>query len=60
MGLGYRKKTRMGPSLFRGSRFLKHRRWWLQAKESVLALAWRTWTGTFLGTLIEKKLRELQ
>ena len=22
-------------------------------------LAWRTWTGTFLGTLIEKKLREL-
>ena len=25
----------------------------------MLDLAWRTWTGTFLGTLIEKKLREL-
>jgi hypothetical protein len=26
----------------------------------LLELAWRTWTGTFLGTLIDKKPRELQ
>ena len=50
----------MGPSLFRGPRLLRHRRWWLQVKVSALELAWRTWAGTFLGTLAEEKLCELQ
>ena len=44
------------PPLSHGPRLLKGRRWWRQAKEG---LAWRTWIGTFLGTLGEKKLREL-
>ena len=46
--------------MFRGPRPLNRRCWWLQAKETLLELAWRTWTGTFLGTLIDKKPRELQ
>ena len=37
-------------------RLLRGRHWWRQVKEG---LAWKTWIGTFLGTLVEKKLREL-
>ena len=44
------------PPLSHGPGLLKGRRWWQQAKEG---FAWRTWIGTFLGILGEKKLREL-
>ena len=44
------------PPLRHRPRLLKGRRWWQQVKEGP---AWRTWIGTFLGTLGEKKLREL-
>ena len=37
-------------------RLLKGKRWWRQVKEG---LAWRTWIGTFIEPLGQKKLREL-
>ena len=44
------------PRLSHRPRHLRGRRWWQQVKEG---LAWRTWIGTFLEPLGEKKLREL-